>query len=116
MATTSEFIHQSAGGESLLQIALKFAEEIVANDADFWTFTFRRVRAGQEWGETIVATSNAAVTWPAGEDIPVLTEIANPLGLPLNDGDEIRGYISSTGTPAALPRYAMRVQLQREVL
>jgi hypothetical protein len=110
MSTKSQVIHQSGGGEKLLGVRFKTAGAFPYNATHYWTVTVRLIRDGAAYGETVGSRLTLATQSIAADEETVLYD--NPVGLRLENGDTLVGYLTSSGSPALLVNPSFLLDLQ----
>jgi len=103
-------LYTSPGGEALLSIAVVVAADLDAHATNYWTFTAKRRKPGQEFGERLVERTTAIVGFKARKPV---TLYANRTGLELGAGDSIiLGVASATASTAGVAEPVVTLDIQ----
>lgn len=110
MSTKTQTVYTSAGGEKLIGVSFVVATAFPYNAANYYQVSMRLLRSGQTYPEIVGDIISLATHSLAANEADSLYD--DPVGLRLNDGDSLVGYLVSTGSPVALvaPSFVLDIQ------
>lgn len=111
MSDYLRLVRTTSQPEKLVKVELLLGATFAANATHFWTFTLRRRRVGQEYGEQVGETYTLATrTVTGGEPVTLYDD---PRGLTLTDGETLWATVSSFGSPSVPTNPSFVLTFQR---
>lgn len=111
MSDYLRLVRTTSQPEKLVKVSLLLGATFAANATHFWTFTLRRRRVGQEFGEQIGETYSLATrTVTGGEPVTIYDDAR---GVVLADGETLWATVSSFGSPSVPTSPSLVLTIQR---